>query len=91
LPLPECAKARISRDDGEQLTFEASYPAAAALAAALRDGAVSGDDLWEGELGWHFEIVVADKTVHLFLVWTAIEYPPHNCIAVQWHVRRSAR
>lgn len=88
---PTGSPRRLSGDDGEQLTFEASYPAAVALAAALRDGAVSDDDLWEGELGWHFEIAVASKTVHLFLLWTAIEYPPHHYIAVQWHVRRSAR
>lgn len=82
---------RFSNDDGEQLTLEAAYPAASALAAALRAAGWPCDDPLNEELGWGCDVGVAEKTISLYVHWTGIDYPPHQYIAIQWHVRRKLR
>jgi hypothetical protein len=80
---------RVSGDEGEQLTYEAAYPSADALVAAIRSAGYNCTHPMAGEGGWGFDFDVADATVCLFINWTGIEYPPHNYIALQWRVRRS--
>jgi len=77
---------RISGDDGEQMTYEAAYPAAVGVVNAFRDAGVKCDDPFAGTLGWLCDVRYRNRKVPLFINWTAIDYPPHNYIAIQWHV-----
>lgn len=77
---------RISGDDGEQMTYEAAFPAAMGLVKALRDAGVECDDPFPGTLGWLCDVRYRNRKIPLFINWTAIDYPPHNYIGIQWDV-----
>lgn len=80
---------RLSGDDGEQLTYESSYPAACAIAESLRDRGFQIEmEPVAGELGWTFHALVGDAPVNAFVNWTGIEGRTHNYIALQWSIRQ---
>jgi hypothetical protein len=75
--------------DPEQKTREASHPAAVALVHALREAGHSCNTPEDDDTSWFSDVSVGESSVRFIVTWTGIEYPPHNYIALQWHVRRT--
>ena len=73
--LPKGDPNRISKDDGEELTYISAQPAAKAILSALRakNSNDVDDQLIVGEGGWHIFFNTAEKRYSLFVHWTGIE------------------
>jgi hypothetical protein len=73
--LPPDDPARISRDEGEELTYLGSRPAAFALLNALKEsGYAARDEFADTELGgWYFFISAEGSRYYVFMRWMPIE------------------
>ena len=74
--------------DPEKETLLASRAPAFALVRALRGQGNSVHEPEEDEQTWCFSVGVGGDMVDVVVLWTAIDYPPHNYIAAQWRLRR---
>ena len=86
--LPSGHPARISRDDGEEMTCREAEPAALAIRAALKEAghATAEEKLYESDFAWYFHALAGGQAYSLSVQWVILE--DTNYIAVQMSQRR---